>query len=137
MDKKEEKRNKIICILFIIGMFTWLFLIERADRQKLNDCSIITIAYPTKWIPRATIKYNFTLHGKNIRRGETMTYPTMGQFERGKHLLNERFWVKVYCKDFTLSRIYWEAKVPDTLTYVPPNGWSEIPYGLANNVKGK
>jgi hypothetical protein len=64
-----------------------------------------------------------------------MTFPTMGKFERGRHLMNERFWVRVYCKDFSVNRIYWEAKVPDTLQFIPPNGWKEIPYGLGDGVE--
>ena len=99
---------------------------------EISKCPIITVAYPEKFIPRSHIYYGFKIKGKNYHDSFIMPYPTMGKFERGKNLMKERFWVQISCNDYTISRIYWEAKVPDTLQFVPPNGWDKIPYGLDN-----
>jgi hypothetical protein len=47
-----------------------------------------------------------------------------------RSVMSKRYFVRVFCDDLQVNRIHWDIPVPDTLTYVPPNGWHNIPYGL-------
>ncbi|MFD2520094.1 hypothetical protein [Emticicia soli] len=50
-------------------------------------------------------------------------------------ILSNRYWVQVNCKDFNIKRVRWEYTVPDTLQFVPANGWNTIPYDLEKITK--
>ena len=48
--------------------------------------------------------------------------------------MSNRYWVQISCTDFRYREMhYWDIKVPDTLSYVPFEGWKEIPYDLGEN----
>lgn len=116
--------------LIIGGTFLALFIQEEYEEKKLNECQRVTIAYPIKFSGRSKIYYKFTLNGKSFEHGYTMPFPTMGKFERGEHLLKERFWIRVNCNDDYYNKIVWDVNVPDTLQYIPASGWDKIPYNL-------
>lgn len=117
-------------LLVIITMVLVLFFWDKYEERKINECPRVTIAYPTKFSGQSDIYYKFTLSGKTFERGYTMPFPTMGKFKRGRHLLKERFWIRVNCNDDYYNKIVWDVKVPDTLQYIPASGWDKIPYNL-------
>ena len=120
----------LLFIILIGGMIRFYINQENDAKDKILECPIITIAYPDKFVPRSKIYYSFYLNGKKSNSSYTMPFPNMGKFKRDNNLIYERFWVQVNCKDNSINRIYWEAKVPDTLKFIPANGWDKIPYGL-------
>ena len=134
--KFSEKTNDIISIsigLILFGIFLLLYYYqEKRIESKLESCSVITIAYPKKFVPNGHIYYNFTLNNLTIEDSYTIPFPTMGKFHRNSTLLSMRFWIRVYCDDYEVNKIYWDANVPDTLQFIPKNGWKEIPYGIVD-----
>ncbi|MFC3812828.1 hypothetical protein [Lacihabitans lacunae] len=46
--------------------------------------------------------------------------------------LNSRYFIKVSCGNPKIVKIIRDVHVPDTLKFIPTNGWVEIPYGLDN-----
>jgi hypothetical protein len=133
-----DKQQNIAGIFMVSSMtllFIWIYYDDKWREERIQSCPYITIAYPTRWRPQASFDFYFYMNGKKREGSVTMTFPTMGKYERGRHLLKERFWVRANCKDYRDNKIYWNITVPDTLQYIPPNGWKEIPYGLAKNAK--
>ena len=120
----------IIIFSVILLVLLAVFIQDSYIERKINECPIVTIAYPTKFSGRSTIYYKFTIRGETFEHEYTIPHPTMGKFERGRHLLKERFWLRVNCNDDYYNFIYWDVKVPDTLNYIPFSGWNKIPYGL-------
>jgi hypothetical protein len=131
-DKSDNIISVIIGLVLISIFFIFYYLDEKRKDEKLDSCSIITIAYSTRFVPQSTLYYYFYLNNSKIEYSYTIPFSTMGKFSRNSTLLNERFWIRVYCKDYQLNSICWEVKVPDTLQYIPNNGWAKIPYGLVS-----
>ena len=131
IDYRKAMWGALAFIVMVGGTLLAYYFQEKRANEEINSCTIITVAYPKRWVSKATLYYYFYIKGKKLEDGETMRHLTMGKFERGRHLMKDRFWVRVYCKDLQVNRIYWDAKVPDTLQYIPKEGWKEIPYGLA------
>ena len=103
---------------------------ENKITDQLNECSFYTIAFPTKMPTSHDVYFSFYHQETKYKDQTTVGSEDLGLFYTNKEILTSRYWVRIYCKDFAVKRIYWEAKVPDTLQYIPPKGWEEIPYGL-------
>ncbi|WP_147322774.1 hypothetical protein [Emticicia sp. C21] len=42
----------------------------------------------------------------------------------------ERYFIVLSCTRPNFSEAYWDIPVPDTLKFIPQNGWDKIPYNL-------
>ena len=132
-------RNQIKSGISFAGVIIFLTLYGRYRSQelinKLHSCSYYTIskpvrAYKRNWMPRLT--YSYTIKSQKIEETESV-----GVLESGSiwgidldELSHKRLLVQVYCKDLNKHKILWDITIPDTLQYIPANGWKEIPYGL-------
>lgn len=117
---KKEFRNILI---FLIPIVLLLFFINKCSNQQLNKCYRITVG--------EVLDYASDIEGNsssiiyfNFRK---KTYRGYGNGDIGK-----RYFLKVSCNDPENFRDYEEFFVPDTLQYIPENGWDEIPYGLGD-----
>ncbi len=133
----EEEKLRILGKIFLGAVFLALplfyvsyFMQEKKITNQLEECSFYTVAVPISITVKQKLSYRFLIHGEWQNDYVRASADDLGYFYTRKQVLNSRFWVRVYCKDFKVNRIYWEAKVPDTLQYIAPNGWEEIPYGL-------
>ena len=103
---------------------------ENKITNQLNECSFYTVAKPVRMPIQHKIYFNFYYQGKKYEDATSVGAGDLGYFYSKSSAMSTRYWVRVYCKDLTVNRIYWEHKVPDTLQYIPLKGWEEIPYGL-------
>ena len=121
----------IIPILCVIAFEVFFYRQEKTITNQLKECSFYTVATPTEMNTSTSMFYKF-----NYKDVEYEKYTTVGSGDLGltytiRSAMSTRYWVRVYCKDLNINRMYWDAKVPDTLQYIPKEGWKEIPYGLA------
>jgi hypothetical protein len=135
---KSKKKSWIPLLGLIIGVGTLVayFIQEQMAQSNIYECPKFTVGYPQKFIPQGHIFYYF-YYGSHKQENSFIidTGGQKGVFENSeKELMNTRFWIQLNCKKPHINRIYWDAKVPDTLQFIPPNGWKEIPYGLADGV---
>lgn len=134
INQKQNDRISIMIGLSLLSIFVLFYYCSQENiNSKLDSCSIVTIAYPQKFVPQSNLYYYFKLNNVKIEDGYNVPFNNMGKFFRSSNLMKERFWIKVYCNDYHVNSIYWDAKVPDTLQFIPKNGWSKIPYGLGDN----
>ncbi len=102
--------------------------------RKLNECSFFTIMTPIR-MPNSHRVY-FSYYYKNVQyEGSSNVGAEDLGFYSINEILSNRYWVQVNCKDFNIKRVRWEYTVPDTLQFVPANGWNTIPYDLEKITK--
>ena len=133
MEEESSRKDMIIAwtliwvvVLSIPTFIVLYYLQESKITDKLEECSFYPIRMPTQ----TTMYYNFSYQGKKYENGTSVGAGELGYSYSRSSAMSTRYWVRIYCKDFAVKRICWEAKVPDTLQYIPPKGWEEIPYGL-------
>ena len=133
LDTRYDIPARIIVTLLVLAIPTfiiWYIRQENKITDQLNECSFYTIAFPTKMSTSHDVYFSFYHQETKYKDQTTVGSEDLGLFYTNKEILTSRYWVRVYCKDLTVNRIYWGYKVPDTLQYIPPKGWEEIPYGL-------
>ncbi len=133
----EDEKLGILGKIFLGAVFLALpvFIIyyiwfENKITTQLEECSFYTVAVPIRMPTQTSMYFHFNYEGQINEDWTSVGAGDLGYSYNRKSAMSTRYWVRVYCKDFKVNRIYWEAKVPDTLQYIPPNGWEEIPYGL-------
>ena len=101
--------------------------------QVLNECTKITVASPYEigggYKTGYNMYYTYTLNSTQIKDYDGVDkgdYNANGE----SYYLKKRFFLKVSCNDVKNTKIIWSVLVPDTLNYVPANGWDKIPYNL-------
>ena len=119
-----------LLVLSIPAFFISYNMQENKITDQLNECSFYTVAKPVRMPSTHTIYFKFYYQGIKYEDGTSVGAGDLGNSYTESSVMSSRYWVRVYCKDLNVNRIYWEAKVPDTLQYIPPKGWEEIPYGL-------
>lgn len=120
----------IMSIAFAIGYYQKLKL-----QKKLNNCSKYTIAkIPKIYKSNGVVKIRYLFKIQNtIVESKTGVGPTdTGEWWEinTENLKNRKLIIKVYCKDYNENSVLWDINVPDTIQYIPHNGWDKIPYGL-------
>lgn len=131
-EKLDKNRNKgaiaftVICII----LFSLYYIQENNIDKKFDKCYRITVASPYKLIRQKNMYFTFELNGKKINETAGVSSGDVGLHWNNNFVLEKRFWLKVYCDDFKVNRVIWDIPVPDTLKFIPANGWDKIPYGL-------
>jgi hypothetical protein len=122
----------VIPLILIFGIwFTFSFWKQEKDiTEKLDSCSFITVMSPTRMPDSHKVYFTFMYNDSLVRSSGTVGAYDLGMFYNIDEILNSRYFVSVYCDNFKVNRVNWEAKVPDTLMYVPKKGWDKIPYDL-------
>lgn len=130
--RQHWKRNSgtYYFLISIIVFCTAYFIQEHNANSKIESCPIVTVAYPIRMPDSHKLYFFYHYRGKRYEDAASLGSDDLGCCYTIREVLASRFWVQVYCKDLSVSRIYWEAKVPDTLQYIPANGWDKIPYGF-------
>lgn len=133
---KVQYANLKRALIFLLPIgCTILFYIfhkneEKNENIKLEECSFYTIAIPIKMSSSHRLFFYYKYGGNRYEYFHYVSANDLGAFYTQKSILKGRYWLRVYCKDSKILRIYWKIKVPDTIQYIPINGWKEIPYGL-------
>ena len=99
---------------------------------KLSDCSVYTIAVNkrVKYLKlNPWFDYDFSYKNQVLTRDARIPSSETNEWERVNKAEweNRRFWVQVHCEDAKTHKILWDYKVPDTLRFIPQNGWNELP----------
>lgn len=129
---KDRQRIKALIFIVICGIIFAFFYFRQESRitVKLNECSFFTIMTPVRMPSSTKMYFSYYYNNKKYESSTSVGADDVGYHWSNKSILNNRYWVQVYCKDFTVDRIRWEYPVPDTLQYIPDKGWDKIPYGL-------
>lgn len=118
----------------MIGGVIWFIIFYYRQEQgitgKLDECSFYTIATPVKMSTSHIVYFNFSYKDIKYEQSANVGAEDLGISYTTSEILSSRYWIKVYCKDLHVNRIIWKHPVPDTLQYVPAEGWKDIPYGL-------
>ena len=111
----------------------FIYIQYREESKKLSHCSVYTIG---------NIDRVFTIRGQtridyyyNVGEKTAKTTEGVNNFDTNESwsvdvekLSKRRLLLQVSCHDINVNRILWDIPVPDTLRYVPANGWKEIPF---------
>ena len=134
MTEEEIDQNNIKVLIFIIFcaiVFAFFYVRqERGITKKLNECSFFTVLTPVRMPSSNQMYFSYYYNYKRYEGGTSVGPDDIGYRWSNRSIMNNRYWVQVYCKDFEVTRVRWEYEVPDTLQYIPANGWDKIPYGL-------
>ena len=100
----------------------------------LSECTKITVANPYEigggYKTGYIMYYTYILNSKQVKDYDGVDkgdYNANGD----SYYLKKKFFLKVSCTDVKNTEVIWSVPVPDTLNYVPINGWDKIPYNLA------
>ncbi len=128
---KETKRN-LYLIFFLL--FTVLLLNSWRNQYILTLCNRITIATVTGGAgspnTRKALVYFYKYKNKEFIDNDGKGLKDFKSFMELKEQKNKRYFVRFSCTHPDISELCWEVVVPDTLQYIPTNGWDKIPYGL-------
>ena len=104
------------------------------NESKISDCSRITIAIITgksgSFSTIKTLNYEYTCNVKVIFGADGEGIKDYDFFKNFNVAEKKRFFVKYSCADNNISKLIWTVSVPDTLNYIPADGWAKIPYDL-------
>jgi hypothetical protein len=126
---KTEQYVYIFMIAVLLGVTIYSLYVGYAVRK----CSRISLVSPTRIVGSGKIGYHldFTFSINNrIIDGSNRIPRDIYSDHKDSYFLKNRFFIKVSCENDNFHRIVWDFVVPDTLQYVPANGWDKIPYGL-------
>ena len=105
----------------------------RDNNKKLSKCSVYTIGtitrvYTLRGQTRAA--YYYKINGKNVEKTKGVNnFDTNESWSVDMDKLRtRRLMLQVYCNDINVHRVLWDVAVPDTLRYIPTNGWKQIPF---------
>lgn len=138
MTENQKKSGIAFCVIMII-VIVYDFYYRNEVSKNMKECSRYTIGeiksvYTSRWMTR--IKYQFQArqirveHNTTVGRSESED----GWWIDKEKLKERRLLIQYYCKEpKSIHKIFWDIKVPDTLSYVPFEGWKEIPYDLGEN----
>jgi hypothetical protein len=126
--KLKKIHSVYYVFLCLIGI--WIFFFVR-EKYLLNDCHKYVIA-----------KYDNFLSvgrtGKNVifiyeYLGNTYKITESAERDLRMERIKEGYvFVKITCEITNAKQIIWDKPVPfELINKCPPNGWKEIPYGLA------
>ncbi len=128
---KETKRNFYITFSFII---TVILLNYWHNNYMLSLCTKISIATVTGgsggFSTGKSLLYTYKFKNKEFYGSDGSGVKDYSSFVDFSIYKNKKYFVKISCTNPDISELCWEVVVPDTLQYIPPNGWDKIPYGL-------
>jgi len=121
--------------LVLVGVFIVIFnhfysKQESEKTEKLKECSFFTVITPIKMPDRRKMYYFYNYHSERHENNTSVNEDDLGAGYTSENALKKRYWIQVHCNDFQTDRVRWDVPVPDTLQYIPVNGWDKIPYGL-------
>ncbi|GEM_PF-2131660 len=124
------KRGRVI--LFVI-FFACLFGYNASNEYRMKKCHRIIIAKQERisggYKNQFAMHYSFSYDSVVFFSSGSLNSDLYSEKDHYK-LKGKRFFLKILCSDPKNSRIIWDVKVPDTLSYVPEKGWEKLPYGL-------
>lgn len=116
---RNSKWN-IVFFLILVSPLFWYVYYKQSPIKKGN----YTIAYATKmyWpiISYKRIEYNYNVGGENYEATNIYALDP-------KVIIPARYLVQFSLEDHSLSTIYPNVPVPDSIKEVPPEGWKELP----------
>lgn len=131
--KKSMKKN--IPYLFFAFIIIGLLIRQCYNEAKINECSRITIATITgksgsfstaktlNYVYKCDANVFFGVDGEGIK-----DYDFFKSFNVAE---KKRVFVNYSCVNNNISKLVWNISVPDTLNYIPADGWAKIPYNLS------
>lgn len=99
--------------------------------NELEECSLYTIVYPTKFVG-STMSFYYFLNGRKYEDSSRCSADDIGESGFGiskSKALKEHYLIQISCKDSTNNRLRYEFEIPLKLR-PPTNGWKSKPTGL-------
>ena len=122
MKKIKEIPSVFYFLLFVVILFSFFYVREQV---LLKKCSKIFVGkYERSYSVGRGCK---TAAFKYFNEGKVFHFAECEERELEK---GDVVFLKVTCNQDGLGKVLWDIPVPDTLTFIPKNGWDEMPYGL-------
>ena len=117
----------------VVLLISWYFFARAYEDHQFDKCSRYTIAKVERVKHRnlkAWIVYSFTLNNKKVEYDNPANPTDTGDWLKDDEnsLIKRRFWIRVYCNDYDVHRLLWKPAVPETLKYIPNDGWTNAPF---------
>jgi hypothetical protein len=127
-----KKQKKVFYFLLIIAVLFTIFYVRQENEitRKLNRCSFYSLITPIRMPDNHKLYFSFIYKGQIIKSSTSLGADDAGLTYTKRSVMSKRYFVRVFCDDLQVNRVQWDVPVPDTLQYIPPNGWAELPYGL-------
>lgn len=130
---KSQKIGVTISIVVVIFLILVYLIQNKRLSEKLAHCSSYTIAEVTRVYRlrgMAHVVYWYKIGTQKVENDKSVNvYDTGESWMVNLHNLQKRrLLIQVYCADKTEHRIRWDIQVPDTLRYIPVEGWKELPF---------
>lgn len=121
----------LIFAFVIIGLLVY----HRNNEAKINECSRITIATITGksggFSTAKTLNYVYKCDTNVFFGADGEGIKDFDFFKNFNIAEKKRLFVKYSCVNNHISKLIWNVSVPDTLNYIPADGWAKIPYNLS------
>ncbi len=117
----KEFRN---ILLFLVPILIFTLVYNWIIKQRLASCNRVNIGILTH--------YQVSFEGNKL---PVISHKLNGQIYSGiasiKHnKIGARYFLRYHCNNPSTFRIIENISVPDTLKYIPTNGWKKVPYEL-------
>lgn len=127
--------KKNISYLIFAFVIIGLFISHCNNETKINDCNRITIATITGksggFSTTKTLNYTYKCDANVFFGADGEGIKDYDFFKNFSIAEKKRFFVKYSCVNNNISKLIWNISVPDTLNYIPADGWAKIPYDLS------
>jgi hypothetical protein len=122
----NEYMNVLKVGLPVLVFFVILFIYFE---NKLEKCSRITvcrvIGFESDFEGGSSPLFAYEYNSVTYKNGGA------GDMSNINHL-NSRYFLKISCEKPSIVKIIRDVHVPDTLKFIPTNGWEKLPYNLDN-----
>ncbi|SOE21434.1 hypothetical protein SAMN06298216_1902 [Spirosomataceae bacterium TFI 002] len=127
---------KFILIIFALFLIFQIVEFGQGERisKRLQDCSYVSVLTPIRMPDTHSVFFNYEYQGKKNKGYTIVGAEDVGYLYTKTEILHSRFFVRISCFNPKMFSVVWDIKVPDSLTFVPKNGWDKIPYGLDKTV---
>jgi hypothetical protein len=129
--RKKWLWNKFIPGIIFFGGLAALIIHGLWNRHLLKT-------YPHYTIGTTIQTYWTFASGKQLEYGYTVNnkyYKNSDSYDDKSKVPGGKCFVKLYVNDPNISEILQDKPVPDSIKIAPPQGWKEIPYGVATSMQ--
>jgi len=116
--------------IFYLIFFLLIAILSKQwnNKNKISTCHKITIATVIggsgSFSTRRGLTNSIQFSGSD---GNIQDFSSFNDFQKYK---NKKYFVKLSCDSPSISELIWDIEVPNTLKFIPIDGWPKIPYEL-------
>lgn len=129
------KASKIFYIISIVLVLI-ILVNQYINKIKIDSCNRVSIATITggagSFSTGRSLLYTYKYSDNEFRGSDGDGIKDYNTFRDFSIYKDKKYFVKFSCEKPNISKLCWDIPVPDTLQFIPSNGWDKIPYGLNN-----